>query len=179
MNSPFKKLLNFINQKTLMGEICRFVIVGGIATAVDFFAMGVTKYICQPEIYPSFISVFFTFINHIDSATYADTIGTGVGFLFGLIANYLLSVIFVFNEEGNSKSAKGAIKFIIFSLIGLLINEVGMLVFKKFTPINEWIIKVFMTLVVLVYNYLTRKLFIFKNKVESKNEQTEIQDEKN
>ena len=54
----FKKLKLFINQKTLFGEIMRFILVGGLATVVDFVAMGVTKYIFEPSKYPSFINVF-------------------------------------------------------------------------------------------------------------------------
>ena len=30
--------------------------------------------------------------------------------------------------------------------------------------IDEWIVKIFLTAVVLVYNYLTRKFFIFRKK---------------
>ncbi|MGN0819604.1 MAG: GtrA family protein [Christensenellaceae bacterium] len=170
MKNLFRRFLEFINRKNLVGEICRFIIVGGLATVVDFFAMGVTKYICQPEIYPSFISVFLTFMNGIKSSTAADMAGTGVGFIFGLIANYLLSVVFVFNEEGNSKTAQGIIKFVVFSLIGFGMHELGMFLFSRFTPVNEWITKVLMTCIVLVYNYVTRKLFIFNRKGEKQEE---------
>lgn len=170
MKKLFRNFLEFINQKNLVGEILRFIIVGGLATVVDFFAMGVTKYICQPSIYPSFLDVFLTFMNGIKSSTFADMLGTGVGFICGLIANYLLSVIFVFNEEGNSKTANGIIKFVVFSLIGFGMHELGMFLFSRFTPVNEWIVKIIMTLIVLVYNYITRKLFIFNRKTTDQGE---------
>ncbi len=155
-----KKLLNFINQQTLFGEIMRFVLVGGLATVIDFFVMGLTLYLLDSSIYPHFYNVFFGggTPTNLNSA-----IGTGMGFLFGLAANYLLSIIFVFNEKGKSKTVKGAIKFTIFSVIGLIIHEVGMLVLFGKLKINEWIVKIAMTIVVLIYNYLTRKIFIFKN----------------
>ncbi len=160
-----KKFLNFINQQTLFGEIMRFVLVGGLATVIDFLAMAVVLYILEPETtYPHFYNVFF---GGGEPSTLSSAIGTGVGFLFGLLANYLLSIIFVFNEKGKSKSASGFIKFTILSAIGLAIHEVGMLVFFGKLKINEWVVKIGMTLIVLIYNYVTRRLFIFKGEKES------------
>ena len=76
--------------------------------------------------------------------------------------NYILSVLFVYEDKGNSKSVKGAILFAVFSIIGMLINMGGMWLGYDVCGINEWVTKIIMTLVVLVYNYTTRKLFIFK-----------------
>ncbi len=156
----FKKLLAFINQPTKFGEILRFVIVGGLATVIDFLAMGITLYLFEPSLYPNFYNVFFGAIG--EPSTLAASFGTGLGFLFGLLANYLLSILFVFNEKGKSKTLKGFLVFTFFSAIGLLIHEIGMLVFFGELKINEWVVKIVMTLIVLVYNYITRKLFIFK-----------------
>ena len=52
--------------------------------------------------------------------------------------------------------------FLVLSAIGLGINMLGMWVGYDLIGINEWITKILMTLIVLVYNYVTRKLFIFK-----------------
>lgn len=137
----------------------RFVFVGGLATVIDFLVMGITLYACDPSLYPHFYNAFF---RGGEPALYAKMLGTGLGFLFGLISNYVLSVFFVFNEKGNSRSAKGFIIFAIFSAIGLGIHLLGMWFFSGVLSINEWIVKILMTAVVLVYNYLTRRIFIFK-----------------
>ena len=155
----FKKLIEFINRPTLFCEILRFVIVGGIATVVDFFVMGVVLYIFDPSLYPHFYNVF---IGGEEPALVAKLVGTGVGFIFGLIANYVLSVIFVFNEKGKSKTVGGFILFAVFSAIGLLIHEFGMYLISDLLSVNEWITKIILTFVVLVYNYISRKIFIFK-----------------
>ena len=99
-----------------------------------------------------------------DPSTLATVIGTGTGFIVSLIANYIFSVVFVFKEKGNSKSVKGAITFAVFAIIGLLLNMSGMWLGYDVLHINEWITKIMMTLIVLVYNYTTRKLIIFKKR---------------
>jgi len=156
----FNKLKEFINQKTLFGEIIRFILVGGLATVVDFVMMGVTKYVFEPSKYPSFFNVFYG--STAEPSVLANCFGTGVGFIFGLAANYILSIVFVFNEKGNSKSVKGFFIFAFFSAIGLAIHISGMYLLNGLIGLNEWIVKIILTLVVLVYNYVTRKVIIFK-----------------
>ena len=162
----FRKLIEFINRPTLVSEIFRFILVGGLATVIDFFVMGIVLYIFDPSLYPHFYNVFF---GGGEPSLVAKLVGTGVGFVFGLIANYILSVIFVFNEKGNSKSAKGFIVFAVFSAIGLLIHEFGMYLLSDLLSVNEWICKIVLTLVVLIYNYLSRKIFIFKKEKSDEN----------
>ena len=71
-------------------------------------------------------------------------------------------IFFVFNEKGKSKTVKGFIVFTVFSAIGLLIHELGMYLLSAKLGMNEWIAKIILTIVVLVYNYISRKLLIFK-----------------
>lgn len=140
-------------------EIARFVIVGGIATVIDMFVMGLVLYAFEPSLYPKFYNVW---IGGGDPKTIATVIGTGTGFVVSLIFNYILSVLFVYEDKGKSKSVKGAVLFAVLSVIGMLINMGGMWLGYDVCGINEWVTKIIMTLIVLVYNYTTRKLFIFK-----------------
>ena len=100
-----KKLLNTITQKKLIGEILRFIIVGGVATVIDFSVMAFVLFLFAPENYTCFWSIFLGGTKK--TSTLAALVSTGVGFLIGLVANYILSVFFVFNEKGTSKSTKG------------------------------------------------------------------------
>ena len=136
----------------------RFLIVGGLATIIDFLAMGITLYAFNPNLYPHFYNVWIAGGN---PTTLATIMGTGIGFIAGLIFNYIFSIIFVFQEKGNSRSAKGFILFTLLSLGGLLIHIIGMYIGYNLLGINEWILKILFTLVVLAYNYITRKLIIF------------------
>ena len=155
-----KKLIqNFTNKYPRLAEIMRFLIVGGLATVVDYLAMGIVLYCFNPGLYPHFYNVW---IGGDKPSTIATVFGTGIGFVVGLIFNYIFSILFVFHEKGQSRSVKGFVIFTILALGGLLIHLVGMYLGYDLLHINEWIVKTFFTLVVLVYNYITRKIFIFK-----------------
>lgn len=145
----------------LTWEIVRFVIVGGIATVVDFLTMSLVLYGMQPAIYPDFLSIFLGGTE--EPSTLATVLGTACGFLVGLLFNYILSVLFVYKEKGKSKTVGGFLLFAVLSAGGLAIHVLGMYLGFDLLHINEWIVKIVLTAVVLVYNYLTRKIFIFKS----------------
>ena len=147
-------------------EFARFVLTGAVTTLIDIIVMGVVLYLFNPKLYPHFFNVWFGGGN---PSTIATVVGTSVGFGVGIVCSYLLSICFVFNNKGNSKTAKGTILFFVFSIVGFLLNMAGMWLGYDIIGINEWIVKIIMTLVVLVYNFITRKLFIFKKTEENKN----------
>lgn len=155
-----EKYREFESKHKRLCEIARFVIVGGIATVIDMVVMGIVLYIFDPKLYPNFFNVFYG--STAKPKVIATVCGTGIGFLVSLVFNYLMSVFFVYEDKGNSKTAKGVILFAVLSAIGLLINTGGMYFLNGLLKINEWVVKIFMTLIVLVFNYVTRKLFIFK-----------------
>lgn len=150
-----------LEKRELFAEIFRFLIIGGLATVIDFVVMGVVEYLFNPSLYPRFVDVF---IGGIEPEAIATIVGTGVGFIVGLIFNYIFSIIFVYKTKGNSKSAMGFILFTVLSAIGLGIHILGMWIGYDLLHINEWIVKIVLTIVVLIYNYLSRKFFIFNNK---------------
>lgn len=149
-----KEFLKRMREKypTLM-EIVRFLIVGGLATGVDFLVMKIT-------------CVILADMNAEEGI--ANVIGTGCGFCVGLLVNYFLSVLFVFENKGKSKTAGGFFVFALLSAVGLLIHLVGMYIGNTLWGINEWIVKIFLTAVVLVYNYLSKRLLLFKKDKEQK-----------
>lgn len=167
--------MNFIkklNEKyPLFMEIVRFGIVGALATLVDMAAMGVVLYLFDPSLYPHFYNVWY---GGGEPSTIATVIGTGTGFVLGLVVNYFLSVLFVFSEKGKSKSVFGFAVFAVLSAIGLGIHLVGMYVGYDLLGINEWIVKIVLTAVVMVYNYVSKKLLLFrKSKAAGEAEQKE------
>lgn len=158
------KITEFLKTHKTVAEILRFLIVGGIATIVDIFTMGVVMYLMERSIYPSFINVF---INSPTPSTFATIMGTSVGFVVGLIVNYVLSILFVFNEKGNSRTVKGFVVFTVLSVIGLIINIIGTYIGFDLLHLNQWLVKIIMIIIVLIYNYISKRLVLFKKKPET------------
>lgn len=152
-------LRNFREAHPAFCEIVRFLIVGGIATVVDMLVMGVVLYAFQPSLYPAFYNVFY---GGGEPKTVATVVGTGCGFVAGLLVNYILAVLFVFDHKGKSKSVGGFLLFTLLSAVGLGIHLLGMYLGYTVFGINEWIVKAVLTLVVLVYNYVSKRLLLFK-----------------
>lgn len=142
-------------------EIFRFLVVGTIATIIDMFVMAMVIYKFNGQNHSSFFDVFASSSN---SSSLLVTIATGIGFVVGLVVNYFLSIYYVYQGENrNAKTKKGFLLFAILSFIGLLIQTVGMYIGLSMFHFNEWLIKIVLVFVVLIFNYITRKIFIFKN----------------
>lgn len=154
-------------KKELFWEIFRFLLVGGTATVVDYAVF----YLFRQWLLPAGLGGdVWNVISLI--------IATAFGFCAGLIVNWILSVKFVFRAVKNKEEAHSKKGFAIFSVIGLIglgITELGMLllvhIFPTITlfgvtefllPWDEWLAKVIMTCIVLVFNYVGRKIFVFK-----------------
>ncbi len=155
-------------KKQLFWEIVRFLAVGGTATLVDYFLFWLLDGVLLPL---------------VSSAkgwqTFSLTLATGVGFCVGLLVNWTLSVKFVFLQVRDKEEASSKKSFALFSLIGvigLLITEIGIVilvsVLPQFTLFGrtelwgttwaKWLSRASMTTIVLIWNYLGRKIFIFK-----------------
>ncbi|MCH5154991.1 MAG: GtrA family protein [Clostridiales bacterium] len=158
MSKTKDKLNTFIAAHPTLCEFARFIIVGGLATVVDMFVMGVVLYAFDPSLYPAFYNVWY---GGLSPSTAATVVGTCCGFLSGLIINYVLSVLFVFINKGKSKSVFGFAVFAGLSAIGLGIHTGGMYIGYTLLGINEWIVKIFLTVVVLIYNYISKRLVLF------------------
>lgn len=132
----------------LIREVIRYLIVGGSAFFVDTIILYLTK-----------TYLFYGFGRN------GILFATSAGFTAGLIYNYILSIVFVF-KSAEDKVKGGQLKsFIIFTvigIIGLLLTELGMYVGTSLVSIKYYlIIKAFVAGVVLVWNYVARKILIF------------------
>lgn len=133
--------------KPIFYEFMRFCIVGGLAFLVDF-------------------GVLVLFNNILpEMSGYRLYVATAIGFIAGLTFNYFLSIIFVFNSARQAKVGRTVSAFLIFALVGTVgfgLTELGMYVGTELKSINYMLVKVIVTGIVLVWNYLGRKIFIFK-----------------
>lgn len=155
-------------KKQLFWEIFRFLLVGGTATVVDYLIFYVFRDLLLPA----------SLIGGKTWDVCSLIIATAFGFCAGLLVNWILSVKFVFRAVKNKEEAHSTKGFLIFTVIGLIglgITELGVvllvLIFPEITlfgvtqfllPWEEWLAKIIMTCIVLVFNYVGRKIFVFK-----------------
>lgn len=86
-----------------------------------------------------------------------------IAFTISVIYNYILSILWVFDTKKQNKLLEMAI-FIILSIVGLGLNELILWISVDFIHINYMIAKVGATAIVMVYNFISRKL-IFEKRV--------------
>lgn len=87
-------------------------------------------------------------------------VSAAISFTVSVIVNYLLSVKFVFETNPEYSQTRNFILFIIFSVIGLLLTEAIMKIGVDFFNWNYMAVKIIATAIVMVYNFITRKIFL-------------------
>ncbi len=125
--------------KKLINQILKFGVVGGIAFVIDYGIL--------------FLLAKVIGLNELISAA--------ISFIISLTFNYFLSTKWVF--EAKKQTPKEVIIFVLLSIVGLGINEVLIYLGTKKLGIDVMIVKLFATAIVMVYNFITRKLIIEKH----------------
>ena len=129
--------VDFMNKK-LFVQIFKFVIVGGIATLIDWF-------------------IYYVLFNIFKVNPLIANIGS---FTISVIYNYIASVKWVFEVNENKSKSRLFTEFIVFSLIGLFITELLIYVGINYLKMDAMIIKIVATIIVMVFNFITRKIFL-------------------
>lgn len=121
----------------LVQQLLKFGVVGGVAFVIDYGLL----YICT-----EWFGIYYL-------------ISSVISFSISVVFNYVASVIWVFDiDKGKSKS-KNFILFIIFSVIGLVINQIIMWLGVHFDYYYMFV-KLIATAIVMVFNFITRKIFL-------------------
>ena len=142
----FKKCLKIFHinisekKEKLLFQIFKFTIVGGLAFVIDY----VTLIICK-EVFR---------LNTLLSAAIAFTVS--------VIFNYILSVKWVFDVNKEKSNKRNFIIFIIFSVLGLGLTELIMWIGESLLGISYLIVKIVATIIVMIFNFVTRKIFLEK-----------------
>lgn len=88
-------------------------------------------------------------------------VSSGISFTISVVVNYLLSLKFVFDTEKKNRT-KEFVLFIVLSVIGLLINQILMWFLVEMLRLFYMISKIVATAIVMVYNFITRKMILEK-----------------
>lgn len=122
-------------------QFFRYIFVGGIATVVDWGVL--------------FLLTDFGNIHYLVSAI--------IAFIAGLITNFSLSKMLVF--KANEARVNAFVEFIGYAVIGVIglgITELIMFVFTNRLNVYYMISKAIATVFVLAWNYIARKLIVYK-----------------
>lgn len=124
--------------KKLLGQIAGFGIVGIIATVIDFGVMNLLHYGCGLSI----------------------LISNTAGFVVSVVFNYVASMKYVFSHRDDMSKRREFVIFVVLSVIGLLLNDGIVLALNRGLALEANIAKVCATALVMVYNFITRKLLL-------------------
>ena len=119
----------------LINKIIKFSIVGGIATIIDFIFLYIFK---------EYLSIDVILANTLS-------------FIISVIYNYIASITLVFDINKNKNKKLKFALFIIFSIIGLIINNTLIYILTNTLNIYYLLSKVIATLIVMIFNFITRK----------------------
>lgn len=122
----------------LLKQIIKFGFVGGSAFIIDAGLL--------------FLLTDFLEIHYLISGT--------VSFFVSVIYNYILSIFWVFDTNKSNRNVQEFIVFIVLSVIGFGINQIFMYLFVDLLTIYYMISKIITTVIVMVYNFITRKIFL-------------------
>ncbi len=127
-------------QEELMIQIFKFIVVGGIATVIDWIIYFVLYHFIKIE----------------------PIIANIISFAVSVVYNYWASCKYVFKVNKEKSRARQFVEFIVFAVIGLLINEVIIWGLHNELEWNAMLVKVIATAIVMVFNFVTRKKFLEK-----------------
>jgi len=143
-------LYGYVTHRGLFYEIVRFALVGVIAAMFDLSTCYIFQFLILPQSWPD---IALTIV----SVTF--------GFMVGVLVNYICSVYMVFKSTTNkdkSRTAYGRFLFVLLASVGLFMGYGFQYLFFDFIGLGYLLSFVLRTLIVLVWNYLSRKFFIFK-----------------
>lgn len=124
--------------RKLIEQIMKFGVVGVIAFVIDFGVM-----------------VFLTEVFGID-----PVISATVSFIISVIFNYAASMRYVFSHRDGMSRTSEFIIFVVLSAIGLGINDLLIWAGTDLASFDYRLVKIFATAVVMVWNFVTRKIFL-------------------
>ncbi len=123
-------------------QILKFGLVGGLCFAIEYVCLILFRELAKMPV----------------------LLANTLAFVISALVNYILSVTFVFDAGKNARQGKRFAVFFLLAVGGLAINnlilKLGTSVLDPFWSRSYILVKPFATGVVMVYNFITRKLFI-------------------
>lgn len=121
-----------------------------IAQIMKFGAVGAAAFVIDYGLLALLTEVFG--VNYLVSAT--------ISFTASVVFNYVASMRYVFTRKEDMSRRREFAIFVVLSIIGLLINNACMWAGVELLGLHYLIVKIFATAIVMVWNFVTRKIFL-------------------
>lgn len=127
--------------KKLIAQFMKFGIVGVTAFLIDYGLMvALTEFFGVPYL-----------------------ISNTISFTVSVVFNYVASMRYVFERRDDMSRRREFIIFVVLSIIGLILNDLFMWLFVSVWFIDYRIAKIIVTVLVAIWNFVTRKIFLEKH----------------
>ena len=130
----------------LAGQLIKFGIVGVISTALDYGLM---------VLFTEGFGIFYL-------------LSSTLSYAISLIFNYFASMKFVFRSREDMGRLREFVTFILLCLMGMGLNQLILWLIVEKCGIYYMISKILATVVVMVWNFVTRKLFLEERDITKK-----------
>ncbi|MBN1380395.1 MAG: GtrA family protein [Deltaproteobacteria bacterium] len=121
-------------------QLLRYTLVGGLAFIVDFLSL--------------FVLTDFAGVHYLFSAA--------IAFVLGVLTNYLLSILWVFQTRTVKNLWMEVVIFTLIGIIGLGFNELLIWGFTEKAHFHYLASKAVATVFVFSWNFIARKLALFR-----------------
>ena len=125
----------------LFAQIMKFGVVGIVATLLDYAVLALLTEVC---------GIYYLFSSFLS-------------YSISLIFNYVASMRYVFAGKEDMSKIREFTIFLLLSVIGLGINQLGMWIMVEQFAVYYMISKIVVTGIVMVWNFITRKIFLEKH----------------
>lgn len=124
----------------IIKQLLKFGVVGVISFVIDYLVL----FICT-----EFLGIYYL-------------ISSLISFSVSTVFNYIASVRWVFDVNQERRRRKNFVLFIVFSIVGLGLNQLIMWFGVDVLHIYYMLVKIGATAIVMVFNFVTRKMFLEK-----------------
>lgn len=121
-------------------QFFRYIFVGGVAFIVDFSSL---------FIFTDIFGVYYL-------------ISAAIAFILGLIANYALSINWVFNKRTLDNKVSEFTIFAFIGIIGIFLNVLIIYVFTEYVGLFYLLSKIIAAALILFWNFSARKITLFR-----------------
>lgn len=142
-NKAFHGFVEMLKNKGAMIHIIKYLLFGVLTTIISLGSFAIL----------------------IQLTTINENICNFISIVLGILSAYILNRRYVF-ESKEKNILKEFSKFVMARLISSLFDMVTFFIFATCLSLNEMVVKVVISIIVIILNYILSKLLVFKNNLE-------------